>query len=74
MDPLTRSERNKKWCKNYRETNREEYRKRDPEKKRMARMTEKLTKSAVYELKKKAKRERLRMYRQRLKLGLINTK
>ena len=74
MDPLTRSERNKKSRKNYREMNREEYRKRDPEKKQMARMTEKLPKSAVYELKKKAERERLRMYRQRQKLGLINTK
>ena len=42
--------------------------------KRMARMTEKLTKPAVYELKKKAERERLRMYRERQKLGLIHTK
>ena len=74
MDPLTRSERNKKWCKNYREKNREEYRKRDAERKRMARMTGKFTKPAVYELKKKAERWRLRIYRQRQKLELINTK
>ena len=74
MDPLTRSERNKKQCKNYWEKNWEEYRKRKAERKRMARMTEKLTKPAIYELKKKAERERLRMYRQRQKLGLINTK
>ena len=74
MDPLTRSERNKKWCKNYREKNREEYRKRDAERKRMARMTGKFTKPAVYELKKKAERLRLRIYRQRQKLELINTK
>ena len=40
----------------------------------MARMTEKLKKLAVYELKKNAERERLRMYRQRQRLGLINTK
>ena len=31
-------------------------------------------KPTVYELKKKAERERLRMYRKRQKLGLINTK
>ena len=74
MDLLNRSERNKKCCKNYREKNREEYRKRDAKRKRMARMTEKLTKPAVYELKKKAERESLRMSRQRQKLGLINTK
>ena len=37
MDPLTRLERNKKWCKNYREKNREEYRKRDAERKRYLR-------------------------------------
>ena len=40
----------------------------------MARMTEKLMKPTVYELKKKSERERLRMYRKRQKLGLINTK
>ena len=74
MDPLIRSERNKKWCKNYREKNREECRKRDAERKRMARMTEKLTKPAVYELKKKAERERLKKNRQRQKIGLINAK
>ena len=74
MDPLTYSERNKKWCKNYREKNKEEHRKRDTDRKRMVRITKKITKSAVYELKKKAERERIRMYRQRQKLGLINTK
>ena len=74
MDPLTRLERNKKECKNYREKNREEYRKRDAERKPMAKMAEKLTKPAVSELKKKAERERLRMYRQKQKLGLISTK
>ena len=73
MDPLTRSERNKKWSKIYTEKNREEYRKRDVERKRMARMTEKLTKLAVYKLKKKAEREELTMYRQGQKLGLQNT-
>ena len=40
----------------------------------MARMIEKFTKPAVYELNKKAKRERLRIYKQRKNLGLINTK
>ena len=42
----------------------------------MARMTEKLKKLAVYELKKNAERERLRQRtknRQRQRLGLINT-
>ena len=48
MDPLLRSERNKKWCKNCREKNREEYRKKDVERRRMARMTEKLTEPTVY--------------------------
>ena len=74
MDPLTRSERNKKWCKNYTEKNREECHKRDAERKRMARMTEKLTRPAVYEFKEKSERERLGIYRQRQKLGLINAK
>ena len=74
MGPLTHLERNKKWCKNYSEKNREEYRKRDAERKRMRRMTEKLSKPAVYEFKKKVERERLRMYSQRQKLRLINTK
>ena len=40
----------------------------------MARMIEKFTKFAVYELNKRAKRERLGIYKQRKKLGLINTK
>ena len=40
----------------------------------MTGMAGKLTKPAVYELKKTAERERLRMYRRRQKLGLINTK
>ena len=40
----------------------------------MARMTEKLAKLSVHELKKKAERERLKKYRRRQKLGLINTK
>ena len=40
----------------------------------MARMIEKFTKPPVYELNKKAKRERLRIYKQRKNLGLINTK
>ena len=40
----------------------------------MARMIEKFTNPAVYELNKKAKRERLRIYKQRKNLGLINTK
>ena len=40
----------------------------------MARMTEKLTRPAVYEFKEKSKRERLGIYRQRQKLGLINAK
>ena len=55
MDPLTRSERNKNWCKNYREKKNtsKEYRKRETERKRMAKMTAKLTKTLVYELKKK---------------------
>ena len=54
MGPLTHSERNKKWCKNYSEKNREEYRKRDAERKRTTRMAEKLSKPAVYEVKKKS--------------------
>ena len=58
MDALTCSERNKKWCKNYKEKNREEDCKRDAERKRMARMTEKLTKPADHEL---TERDRLRM-------------
>ena len=40
----------------------------------MTGMAGKLTKPAVYELKKTAERERLRMYRRRQKLGFINTK
>ena len=74
MDPLTRSVRNKKWCKNCREKYREEYCKRNAERKRMVRMTEEWTKPAIYELKKKAERERLKMCRQRQKLDLLNTK
>ena len=64
MDLLTRSERNKNWCKNYREKKNtsNEYRKREMERKRMAKMTAKLTKTLVYELKKKAEQERLRIY------------
>ena len=74
MDPLTRSERNKKWCKNYRKKKQGGVPQKGRGEKLMARMTEKLMKPTVYELKKKAKRERLRMYRKRQKLGLINTK
>ena len=59
---------------NYRKKNREEYHKWDAERKWMARMIEKFTKFAVYELNKRAKRERLGIYKQRKKLGLINTK
>ena len=64
MDLLTRSERNKNWCKNYREKKNtsKEYRKREMERKRMAKMTAKLTKTLVYELKKKAEQERLKIY------------
>ena len=51
MDPLMPLERNKKWCKNNREKNREEYSKRGTERKQMARKTEKLMKPEVYELK-----------------------
>ena len=64
MDLLTRSERNKNWCKNYweKKNTSKEYRKREMERKRMAKMTAKLTKTLVYELKKKAEQERLRIY------------
>ena len=60
MDPLTCSERNKKWCKIYREKCREEYHKRDAERNRIPRVTEKLTKSAVYELKIKTRTRKVK--------------
>ena len=60
--------RNKDYCQKYRTNNKEVYRKRDRERKTVARNYMKFLESEKYECKKKAERERLRLYRLRKKL------
>ena len=67
-----RRERNKRYCQQYRQKNKEKYRKRDAERKTYERAKLKLTNPELYELKKAEDRDRAKLYRMRKKLNLIN--
>ena len=66
-----RKERNKQYCKKYRQIHRDQYRKVDSQKKAYERMKLKVMKPEVYELKKAEDRERAKQYRLRKKLNLV---
>ena len=66
--------KNKDYCRKYRKKNLEKYRVDDKFRKQNARDVLKVLKPAQYEMKLKADRERKRLYRARLKLGLITPK
>ena len=58
---------NREYCKEYRESNKEKYRKSDRERKKFKRDCLKFMEPEKYEVKKKQERERLRLYRIRKK-------
>ena len=68
-----RKERNKRYCKKYRQTHKERYQLLDAERKSNERTKLKLMNPELYRLKKADDRERAKLYRLRKKCALVNT-
>ena len=68
-----RKERNKRYCKKYRQTHKERYQLLDAERKSNEQTKLKLMNPELYRLKKADDRERAKLYRLRKKCALVNT-